>query len=115
MQSDLDSPFEMLEPPPGGVERLRARLAAPEPVRGGLGVAAAGVAALAVLVALLTLVSNEQRLDERDNAILQARELDRLLGREPPRVPLTVERDGQPQQTEELPSSDPRVRIYRAL
>lgn len=115
MQNDPESPFEMLEPPPGGVERMRARLAAPEPVQGGFGIAAAGVAALVVLVALLALVASERHSRDADNAILAAPELDRLLGREAPPVPLTVERDGRPQQTEELPSSDPRVRIYRAL
>jgi hypothetical protein len=30
-------------------------------------------------------------------------------------MPLTVKRDGQPVQAEELPSSDPTVRIYRVL
>ena len=116
MHSDPDSPFAMLEPPPGGVERMRARLAAPEPARGGFAIACAGIAALAVLAALLALISNEHLgRNERDNAMLQAPELDRLLGREARPVPLTVERDGQPQETEQLPSSDPRVRIYRAL
>jgi hypothetical protein len=116
MQSDPESLFEQLEPPPGGVERMRARLAAPEPLQGGFGLAAAGVAALAVLVALLTLLSYE-RLgpDMADNPILSSHELDRLLGREVRPVPLTVERDGQSVQTEQLPSTDPRVRIYRML
>ena len=116
MQSDPESPFEMLEPPPGGIERMRARLAAPEPVRRGFAVAAAGVAALALLVAMLALVSNEQRgPGSVDNAMLASPELDRLLGREAQPVPLTVERDGQPVQTEQLPSSDPHVRIYQVL
>jgi hypothetical protein len=116
MQSDSESPFEILEPPPGGVERMRARLAAPEPVRRGLAIAAAGVAALAVLGALLVLVSNQERgRDSVDNAMLALPELDSLLGREPQPVPLTVERDGQPVQTEQLPSSDPNVRIYRVF
>jgi hypothetical protein len=115
MQSDPESLFEQLEPPPGGLERMRARFAAPEPVRGGFAIAGAGIAALAVLVALLALVGNERHGSDADNAILAAPELDRLLGREARPLPLTVERDGQQQQTEELPSSDPRVRIYRAL
>lgn len=116
MQSDPESPFEMLEPPPGGMERMRARLAAPERVRPGFAIAGAGVAALAVLVALLALVSHERLgRDAGDNAILEAHELDRLLGREVPPVPLTVERDGRSVQTEQLPSADPRVRIYQML
>ena len=114
MQSDPESPFELLEPPPGGVDRMRARLATPEPAR-GLGLAGAGVGALAVLVALLAVVSNQRHGSDADNAILAAPELDRLLGRETQPVPLTVERDGQRQQVEQLPSSDPRVRIYRTL
>jgi len=115
MQNDPESPFELLEPPPGGVERMRARFAAPEPSRGGFGVAVAGVAALAVLVGLLALVGSDRLGRDADNAILAAPELDRLLGRAAQPMPLTVERDGQRQQIEELPSSDPRVRIYRTL
>jgi len=116
MQSEPESPFEMLEPPPGGVERMRARFAAPEPLHRRFGVAAAGVAALAVLIALLALASNSRpSLEAAHNAILASPELDRLLGREARPPPLTVERDGQPVQTEQLPSADPRVRIYRML
>jgi hypothetical protein len=115
MQSDPESPFELLEPPVGGVERMRARLAAPEPGQPGFGIAGAGIAALAVLVALLALVSNERHGSDADNAVLAAPELDRLLGREAQPVPFTVERDGRRQQIEQLPSSDPRVRIYRTL
>src|SRR4051812_43329967 len=116
MQSKPDSPFELLEPPPGGVERMRARFAAPAPVRSGFAIAGAGVAALAVLVALLALVSNEKPTGGAgDNAILASHELDRLLGREARPPPLTVERDGRTVQTEQLPSADPRVRIYRVL
>ncbi len=116
MQSDPESPFEMLEPPPGGVERMRARFAAPEPVHRAFGVAGAGIAALAVLVALLAVLSNERHGgDAGNNALLASPELDRLLGRDARPVPLTVERDGEPVQTEQLPSADPRVRIYRML
>jgi hypothetical protein len=116
MQSDPESLFEMLEPPPGGVERMRARFAAREPAGRGFAVAAMGIAALAVLVALMALVSNERHgRDVADNAILEAHEFDRLLGREVQPVPLTVERDGRPQPMEQVPSSDARIRIYRAL
>jgi hypothetical protein len=116
MQSDPESLFEMLEPPPGGIERMRARLAARKSARGGFAVVGAGVVALAVLVALGALVFDDRlSRDAGDNAILASPELDRLLGRESRPVPLTVERDGQAVQIEQLPSSDPRVRIYRAL
>ena|SRR5881394_421217 len=116
MQTGPESPFEQLEPPPGGVERMRARFAEPSRARRGIGLAASGVAALAALVAVLAVLSTEMRSrTAADNAMLAAPELDRLLGRETRPVPLTVERDGRPVQTEELPSSDPLVRIYRVL
>jgi hypothetical protein len=116
MQSDPESPFRMLEPPPGGVERMRARFAAPERVYRGFGVAGAGVAALAALVVLLAVVSSERPgRDAGDSSLLASPELDRLLGREARPPPLSVERDGQPVQMEQLPSADPQVRIYRML
>jgi hypothetical protein len=115
MQNDPESPFELLEPPPGGVERMRQRLAAPEPVQNRFGIAAAGIAVLTVLIALLARAPNEWHGRDANSPILAAPELDRLLGREAQPVPLTVERDGQQQQIEQLPSSDPRVRIYRTL
>jgi hypothetical protein len=71
MQSDPESPFRMLEPPPGGVERMRARFAAPERVYRGFGVAGAGVAALAALVVLLAVVSSERPgRDAGDSSLL---------------------------------------------
>src|SRR5262249_33838436 len=115
MQNDPESPFELLEPPAGGVERMRAKLAATQPVRGRFGIAWAGVAALAVIVALLALLANERHGRDADHAILAAPELDRLPGREAQPVPLTVERDGKAVQTEQLRSTDPQVRIYRML
>src|SRR5262245_11462680 len=102
MQNDPESPFELLDPPPGGVERMRARFAAPEPARVGFGVAGAGVAALAVLVGLLAVVAGQRHNRDADNAFLAAPELDRLLGRAVQPRPLTVEREGQQQQIEEL-------------
>ena len=90
--------FELLEPPPGGVERMRARFAKPARSRASFGLAAFGAAAAAAALALVA-----------------APELDRLLGRDTPPVPLTVKRDDQRVQIEELPSTDPQVRIYRML
>jgi hypothetical protein len=117
MQTEPESLFELLDPPPGGVERMRARLAEPMRARRGFLLAASSVVALAALVALLSVLSTEMRGRSATDvdAILAAPELDRLLGREARPVPLTVERDGRALQTEELPSSDPRVRIYRLL
>jgi Mrp family chromosome partitioning ATPase len=116
MQTEPESLFELLEPPPGGVERMRARFAEPWRARRGVVFAASGIAGLAALVALLAILSSEMGgRTTADNALLAAPELDRLLGRESRPVPLTVERDGQAVQTEELPSSDARIRIYRVL
>jgi len=115
MQTGPESPFELLEPPPGGVERMRARLAAPLPVRHRIGFAVTSVGVVAGLVALVAIFSIEMHGPVADNPMLVAPELDRLLGREIRAVPLTIERDGQVLQTEELPSSDPRVRIYNVL
>lgn len=117
MQTERDPLFDLFEPPPGGVERMRARFAKPLQARVGPGLAAFGVAAVAVLAALVVLLPMEPPPTSPtvDSAILAAPELDRLLGRASQSLPLTVERDGQPVQTEELPSSDPQVRIYRVL
>ena len=116
MQTERDALFELLEPPPGGVERMRARFTEAPRARIGLGASAFGVAAVAVLAAMVALLPNGPPPPAVvDNPILEAPELDRLLGRQSAPVPLSVERGEQRVQIEELPSSDPRVRIYRVL
>ena len=108
--------FDLLEPPAGGVERMRARFAEPAQSRARFGLAALGVATVLALAAVLVyLPIAPPILGGADNAMVAAPELDRLLGRETPPVPLTVKRDDQPVQIEELPSTDPQVRIYRVL
>ena len=108
--------FDQLEPPPGGVERMRARFAEPVRSRAGFGLAALGVATVLALAAVLVyLPAAPPKSGGADNALVAAPELDRLLGRETPPVPLTVKRDDQAVQIEELPSTDPQVRIYRML
>ncbi|HET7130792.1 MAG TPA: hypothetical protein VFJ95_01035 [Gammaproteobacteria bacterium] len=116
MRTEHDMVFELLDPPPGGVERMRARFAEPEMRAAGFGLAAFGVTALVVLAALLVYQPPESSSSGPIyNAIAASPELDRLLGRETAPVPLTVKRDDEPARIEELPSSDPQVRIYRVL
>src|SRR5262245_30588329 len=116
MQTERDALFELLEPPPGGVERMRARFAEQERPRVGFAVPVFGVAAVAVLAVLIALLPRpEEPPVVVDNSILAAPEPDRLLGRQSAPVPLSVERGDQRVQVEELPSSDPQVRIYRVL
>ena len=116
MQTERDPLFELFEPPSGGVERMRARLAEPSQARVGFGIAAFGVVAVAVLAVLVALPRVEPgRAAVVDNPILAAPDLDRLLGRDTAPVPIAVKLDDQRVQAEELPSSDPQVRIYRVL
>jgi len=108
--------FDLLEPPPGGVERMRARLAEPQRSRASFGLLALGAATVLALAAVLAYrPAAPPRSSVADNVMVAAPELDRLLGRDTPPVPLTVKHDDQPAQIEELPSSDPQVRIYRVL
>lgn len=116
MSTEPESPFDLLEPPPGGIERMRARLAEPARSQPAFWLSASSITALAVLFAFLAVISTELRgPGVAADAMLNAPQLDRLLGRELRFVPLTVEQDGKTIPTEELPSSDPRVRIYRIL
>ncbi len=119
MSADIHSPFELLEPPSGGADKLRARLAAGEP---GPFVAewvsAFSLVALAVLVASLYLGSSPPEPSPAVAAhapMLDAPEFDRLLGREPEIQLIRVELDQEPIQAEEVESTDPRVRIYQLL
>ena len=108
--------FELLEPPPGGVERMRARFGEPPRSRASFRLAAVGVAAALALAAVLVyLPIAPPSSGVADNAMVAAPELDRLLGRDTPPVPLTVKRGDHGVQIEELPSTDPQVRIYRML
>ncbi len=107
--------FDLLEPPPGGVERMRARFAESAQKRASVGLAALGVATVLALAAVLVYFPTAPPSSPADNAMVAAPEFDRLLGRDAPPVPLTVKRDDQPVQIEELPSSDPQIRMYRAL
>ena len=110
-----DKIFELLEPPRGGVEKLRARLAEADAVpHVARPLAAFSLLALVALAVSLYWVS-KPREPEATASLLEAPEFDRLLGREAPFVPISVQVDQQPAVAEEIESTDPKVRIYRVL
>jgi hypothetical protein len=112
MRSDHE--LELLEPPPGGAERFRQRLAASASAAPRYGPMTAGLAALALLVALFYFGPLRERTEPPATAssIIDAPEFDRLLGRESQPLPLLVERNDEPLTVAELRSTDPKVRIY---
>lgn len=111
--------FEILEPPAGGAERLRARLRGPERARTFLPrplLAGAGLAAAIGAAAYLGLHLARDATDgpqAAPTALIDAPEFDRLLGREPPPLPLRVEVNGERVEVEQVASDTPAVRIYR--
>jgi hypothetical protein len=114
MNTDHGSLFELLEPPSGGVEKLRARLA--EAHLGPVGASplwAFSVLAVVALVALLYYLPDAPEPSPLAGpSILEAPEFDRLLGRELLAVPISVQLNQQPVAAEEIESTDPKVRIY---
>jgi len=105
--------FEILEPPPRGAERMRERLSSDAPnFSRWPRTAVAGLAALAVLCALLFYVPS-QRGVRADLGLVEEPGFDRLLGREPAVSPLSVDVNEQTVRAEPVQSSDPHVRIYR--
>src|SRR5262245_31182207 len=107
-----DPLFAQLEPPSGGVERFRQRLAEPERApAAGRWLGAVSVLAIAALVAaLLYLPDARERTVVAGSSLIDAPEFDRLLGREPRDVPLSVQLNEQPIEAEQLQSTDPKVR-----
>jgi hypothetical protein len=111
-----DKIFELLDPPHGGIEKLRARLAeqhdGPHVARP---LAAFSLLALAALAASFYFLPDPREPEVASESMLAAPEFDRLLGREWSVVPISVQVDQQPTAVEEVESTDPRVRIYRVL
>ena len=114
--------FKELEPPPGGAERFAQRLeeiAAERPSsRTRLLAMAAGVAAVALVTAILLLqpasdvppesVANEPAVD-----VYNAPELDRLLGRAAAPAELMVTVNMETVAVTEIETTNKRVRIYQ--
>jgi hypothetical protein len=117
MTKHHDEIFAPLEPPSGGVERFRAKLAAESASRRhSYGRPAAALVAVAVVLSLSSLIylRFENRVEPAaSGAIYDSPELDRLLGRESRAMPLRVEIDDKVVAVEQLASTDPQVRIYQ--
>lgn len=112
-----DKIFELFEPPRGGVEKLRARLVEPAADVPFVArpVAAISLVAVAALAASLYFVPQLREPAAAAESMLEAPQFDRLLGREPQVVPISVQLNQQPTRAEEVESTDPKVRIYQLL
>ena len=109
-----DKVFELLDPPRGGVEKLRARFAAADVgPRVSRPLAAFSLLVLAALAVSLYFVPEPREPEAA--SMFDAPQFDRLLGRDAPVVPISVTVDRQPAAAEEMESTDPKVRIYRVL
>jgi hypothetical protein len=108
--------FELLEPPRGGVEKLRARLAEPDAgPRIARPLAVFSVVAIFAIAASLHFLPEPREPAVAAASMLEAPEFDRLLGRELRVLPISIQRNEQPIAAEEVESTDPKVRIYELL
>ena len=106
--------FRELEPPAGGVARMRAKLAAERQRRSfeiwWLGPVAA---ALVVAIAFFAFSGQDPVLPtSAANDLMTAAEFDRLLGRDTEPTEFRVTQGTMPVAVNQLPSNNPRVRIY---
>jgi hypothetical protein len=113
MKTSRDIVFAPVEPPQGGVERMASRFAA-APRRSpaaavGWAAAAAAVVAAAVLVPLR---GHFDRPAPPVGGLYAAPEFDRLLGRNTEPYELSVSVNQQKVRVAEVPTSDPKIRIY---
>jgi hypothetical protein len=115
MTTHDDAVFAPLDPPPGGVERFRAKLAeaTARPGRSYRRPAVSLAAALALSLAAVLYLHVESRRPAADETAYAAPEFDRLLGRDSKPLPLRVELNDQPVAVEQVASDDPRVKIYQ--
>ena len=115
METDHERLFRQIEPPVGGVERFKQKLAQADNRRGrGVWIPAAATVSAAVLavVGFWAWHRNPAPEPPPQAALWSAPELDRVLGRPSAPIELRVQRNNQVTLLVEHPSDDPRVRIY---
>lgn len=107
--------FEQLEPPAGGLERLRQKLTDRDLDRSGYRWQPAMAAAMVVVALAFSTDWLLQRQPPRPvtSELLNATALDRLLGRPPVTVELLVLRGEKALSMVEVPGTGENVRIYR--
>ena len=105
----LGDAFEPLEPPAGGLTRLRARLASPRPSRWRTPVfALASLAIAAVVIVRWTAPDEVDLIGE-----LRRNGAGVVVGLDAPNVEPVVLQPGQAAGLQRLPSHDPQVLLYR--
>jgi hypothetical protein len=115
MNVDRNELFRIFEPPRGGVERIRERMAG---ARGpgfhtGWRAVAAGAAIALLLVVIARFPHDELRRETTlSSDIYSAPQLDRLLGRESEPIELNVRINGEEANVVQLASSNARIRVY---
>lgn len=126
MNPDHRNLFDQLEPPPGGTEQFRRRLerlgARSPRVNGKLLVAGAAAALLtAVVIGIIgqterpgaaTGTVNDAQNETGAQALAEAPQFARLLGRPIASTDLRVAVNEEPVSVTEVPSTDPKIRIY---
>lgn len=118
MKTSRGEVFAQLEPPVAGAERLASRLAsASGGARGGAlrwAAGAAGVAAAALALAALVQVEGRHHRSPPPpgGSLYAAPEFDRLLGRNVEPYKLSVSLNRREVHVVEVPTSDPKIRLY---
>ena len=114
MKLDPSQVFRVLEPPAGGVARMRAKLAA-ERHRRPFEIWWLGPVAAALVVAIAFFAfsgRNPMPPTGAANDLISSVEFDRLLGRETEPNEFRVTQGEMAVAVNQLPSSNPRVRLY---
>lgn len=116
MSRDPHDPFRLLDPPPGGAERLSRRFDERAPRRpGALPVLAVTATLLAVAVLVAWLAPGRNAEDppvESTTEVLDAPQFDRLLGR-PFQAQLSVTLNERAASVQRIETPNDNIRIYR--